>query len=101
MLALERPAGISALNVMAGVVVAVAEGAGPDALVTVDCGGERLLARVTRRSVAGAGAGAGAGGLRHRQGGDLRPGEHGEARVRAGRRLWWRGALPGRRACRR
>ena len=40
---------------MAGVVVAVAEGAGPDALVTVDCGGERLLARVTRRSVAGLG----------------------------------------------
>jgi molybdate transport system ATP-binding protein len=55
MLALERPAGISALNVMAGVVVSVSEGEGPDALVAVDCGGDRLLARVTRRSVAGLG----------------------------------------------
>ena len=54
-LALERPAGISALNVMAGVVVSVSEGEGPDALVAVDCGGDRLLARVTRRSVAGLG----------------------------------------------
>ena len=52
MLALERPAGISALNVMPGVIASVAEGDGPDALVTLDCRGERLLARVTRRSVA-------------------------------------------------
>jgi molybdate transport system ATP-binding protein len=55
MLALDRPTGISALNVMAGVIVSVAEGSGPDALVTVDCAGDRLLARVTRRSVAGLG----------------------------------------------
>jgi molybdate transport system ATP-binding protein len=55
MLALERPVGISALNVMAGVVVSVAAGHGPDALVAVDCGGDRLVARVTRRSVAGLG----------------------------------------------
>ncbi len=53
MLALERPVGISALNVLAGTVASVAAGEGPDALVAVDCGGERLLARVTRRSVAG------------------------------------------------
>ncbi len=51
MLATERPQGISALNVLDGVVAEVASGDGPDALVSVDCGGERLLARVTRHSV--------------------------------------------------
>ena len=55
MLAVARPEGISALNVLPGVVAAVAEGAGTDALVTLDCGGERLLARVTRASVAALG----------------------------------------------
>ena len=55
MLATERPRGISALNVMAGTVVEVAADAGPEALVTVDCGGDRLLARVTRHSVAALG----------------------------------------------
>ena len=51
MLATERPSGISALNVLAGVVTSVAAGEGPDALVEIDCGGDRLLARVTRHSV--------------------------------------------------
>ena len=51
MLATERPFGISALNVLAGVVTAVAAGDGPDALVEIDCRGDRLLARVTRFSV--------------------------------------------------
>ena len=51
MLATERPSGISALNVLAGVVTAVAAGDGPDALVEIDCRGDRLLARVTRFSV--------------------------------------------------
>jgi len=52
MLALEPPARISALNVLRGEVREVAAGAGADALVRVDCSGDRLLARVTRRSVA-------------------------------------------------
>jgi molybdate transport system ATP-binding protein len=52
MLALEPPARISALNVLAGEVREVAAGAGADALVRVDCSGDILLARVTRRSVA-------------------------------------------------
>ena len=51
MLATDRPSGISALNVLAGVVTAVSAGDGPDALVEIDCGGDRLLARVTRHSV--------------------------------------------------
>ncbi len=55
MLATVPPDGISALNVLAGVVVDVAAGEGSQALVAVDCAGDRLLARVTRRSVAGLG----------------------------------------------
>ena len=65
MLALERPAGISALNVMAGVVVAVAEGQGPDALPDWgglleaggqwDLQGEQLPGRGERASLCGAG----------------------------------------------
>jgi molybdate transport system ATP-binding protein len=51
MLALERPASISALNVLAGAIVEIVAGQGPDALVTLDCGGDRLAARITRRSV--------------------------------------------------
>ena len=52
MLATEAPKGISALNVLGGVVASVAADAGAEALVTIDCGGDRLLARVTRHSVA-------------------------------------------------
>jgi molybdate transport system ATP-binding protein len=52
MLALEPPVAISALNVLAGEVREVAAGEGADALVRIDCAGDRLLARVTRRSVA-------------------------------------------------
>jgi molybdate transport system ATP-binding protein len=59
MLALEPPGRISALNVLAGEVREVAAGAGADALVRVDCGGDLLLARVTRRSVAALGLGPG------------------------------------------
>jgi molybdate transport system ATP-binding protein len=51
MIATERPAGVSALNVLAGRIAEVAEGAGADALVTIDSGTDRLFARVTRRSV--------------------------------------------------
>jgi molybdate transport system ATP-binding protein len=52
MLALERPRSISALNVQPGVVSAIAAGGGADALVRLDCGGDTLLARVTRKTVA-------------------------------------------------
>lgn len=52
MLALERPVGISALNVLGAEVVSIREGDGPGALVQVHAGDSmRLLARVTKRSV--------------------------------------------------
>ena len=51
MVATEEPRSISALNVLRGTVADVASGSGSDALVAIDCGGERILARVTRRSV--------------------------------------------------
>lgn len=51
MIATRPPAGLSALNVLPGRIVSIAANSGPDALVTVACGTDRLLARVTRRSV--------------------------------------------------
>jgi molybdate transport system ATP-binding protein len=59
MIATERPAGISALNVLVGRIVDVAEGASADALVTIDSGTDKLFARVTRRSVQQLGLGPG------------------------------------------
>jgi len=52
MLSLDRPQGISALNVMAGRVTEVRAGEGPGVLVqlSVGKGGARLLSRITRRS---------------------------------------------------
>ncbi|MCB2129706.1 MAG: molybdenum ABC transporter ATP-binding protein [Rhodobacteraceae bacterium] len=51
MLATERPAGISALNVLPATVSAI-EPVGPvSALVRLDCGGTALGARITQRSV--------------------------------------------------
>lgn len=55
MLALERPVGISALNILPAMVVDIRMGEGPGALVRLQAGGEVLLARVTRRSVAALG----------------------------------------------
>jgi molybdate transport system ATP-binding protein len=55
MISLRPPEGISALNVLAVRVLAIRQGEGPGAIVTLDLGGERLLARVTRRSVAALG----------------------------------------------
>lgn len=53
MLALDRPERISALNVLPAVVRSVTEAPGAaDALVHLDAGGDRLLARVTRQTVA-------------------------------------------------
>jgi len=51
-LALQPPGPTSALNVMAGTVVAVAPAGGPWCEVLLDCGGDRLLARITRLSAA-------------------------------------------------
>jgi molybdate transport system ATP-binding protein len=55
MLALEKPIGISALNVLSGKIVEILPGQGPDAIVSLDCGGNRLVARITRRSVSALG----------------------------------------------
>lgn len=50
MLALARPEGISALNVLPVTLRELRRGDGPGALVRLDCGGEAILARITRRS---------------------------------------------------
>jgi molybdate transport system ATP-binding protein len=50
-LALSRPAGISALNILPGVVAGIVSGATPIVEVRVDCNGEALIARLTRHSV--------------------------------------------------
>lgn len=47
----EAPQGLSALNVLAGIVADVRPGQGPGALVTLAVDDERLTARITRRSV--------------------------------------------------
>lgn len=46
-----RPEGLSALNILSGTVAEVRPGQGPGAMVTLDVGGDRLSARITRRSV--------------------------------------------------
>lgn len=50
MLSRGRPEGLSALNVLTGVVAEIRTGHGPGALVTLLVGDERLIARITRRS---------------------------------------------------
>ncbi|MCZ8154102.1 MAG: molybdenum ABC transporter ATP-binding protein [Rhodobacteraceae bacterium] len=50
MLAVERPKGISALTVLAGVVEEVRTGEGPGAMVRLRVGDEAVLARITQRS---------------------------------------------------
>lgn len=51
MLALERPSGISALNILEATVAELRPGEGPIVDIRLDCAGTPLLARVTRRSV--------------------------------------------------
>lgn len=46
-----RPEGLSALNILPGRIVALRQGAGPGALVSVATDAGQILARVTRRSV--------------------------------------------------
>lgn len=50
MIALERPSGISALNVLPVTIMSLHEGAGPGVLLSLRAGPDTLLARVTRRS---------------------------------------------------
>ncbi len=50
MLSLNRPEGISALNVLAGRVVALVEESRTVIDVALDCGGQHVMARITRRS---------------------------------------------------
>lgn len=47
----ERPQGLSALNILPATVSSVHEESGPGAIVALSAGEDRLLARVTRRSV--------------------------------------------------
>lgn len=54
-----RPEGLSALNILAGVVTGVRTGDGPGALVQIACGEAFLLARITRRSAEALGLGPG------------------------------------------
>ena len=51
MIALEPPLGLSALNVLPGTVVEIGHADGPIVEMRLDCAGEALIARLTRRSV--------------------------------------------------
>jgi molybdate transport system ATP-binding protein len=51
MIALAPPEQLSALNVLPGVVTEIARGDGPIVQMRLDCAGEALIARLTRRSV--------------------------------------------------
>lgn len=50
MIAREKPAGISALNMLLGTVTAVDKGDGPGVIVRLDVGGSEILAQLTARS---------------------------------------------------
>lgn len=52
MLSRTRPDGISALNVLPGEVTALKRGAGPDVVVQLRVGTDRILAQITQRSAA-------------------------------------------------
>jgi molybdate transport system ATP-binding protein len=51
MIAIEPPEGLSALNVLPGTVVEIGRADGPIVEMRLDCAGEALVARLTRRSV--------------------------------------------------
>ena len=50
-LSLDAPTGLSAMNVLPATITSIQDGSGPGAAIQLDAGGERLLARVTSRSV--------------------------------------------------
>jgi molybdate transport system ATP-binding protein len=52
MIAVREPRGLSALNVLAGVITAIGPSDGPIAELRLDCGGDALIARLTRQSIA-------------------------------------------------
>ena len=54
-LSLDRPDGLSSVNVLPVIIRAVHPGDGPGAAIALDAGGDRLLARVTARAVRGMG----------------------------------------------
>ena len=45
-----RPQGLSALNVLSGLISGISTGGGPFADVLIDCGGQSIAARITRQS---------------------------------------------------
>ena len=51
MIALEPPHGLSALNILPGMVAEIGAADGPIVEIRLDCAGEPLIARLTRRSV--------------------------------------------------
>ena len=55
MIGLQPPAGLSALNVLPGIVAELGRADGPIIEIRLDCAGEPLIARLTRRSVEGLG----------------------------------------------
>jgi molybdate transport system ATP-binding protein len=59
MIALRPPEGLSALNVLPGTVAEITSGDGPIVQMRLDCAGQMLVARLTRRSVDTLGLGLG------------------------------------------
>jgi molybdate transport system ATP-binding protein len=55
----DRPAGLSALNILQGTISDLRLGDGPGAMVTLDMGEDRLAARITRRSAEAMGLASG------------------------------------------
>ena len=51
MLATEMPRGLSALNVLEGVVSAIGERTAPQVEIRIDCHGSPIIARITRQSL--------------------------------------------------
>lgn len=51
MIAIEKPRGLSALNILDGVVSGIGERAGPQVEVRIDCHGSPVIARITRQSL--------------------------------------------------
>ncbi|MDA0924335.1 MAG: TOBE domain-containing protein, partial [Proteobacteria bacterium] len=56
-----RPEGLSALNILPGLVQDIRAGTGPGAIVAIDTAAGRVLARVTRRSATALGLAPGVG----------------------------------------
>ena len=86
MIATEQPAGLSALNILPGTIVAISPGEGPAVEVGIDCNGAIVLARITEQSRHALNLRLGRAGLRRGQDGELRPGEY---RRRPARRGGW------------